>query len=279
MYTCVLLCMLIYIIYVSYGADKHKRTMRISGIILLLLPAAINALSLPKPLVGIIFDMDGTLTQPCIDFSDMRRRIYELASEDAGVPVTQGDVVTMVETFSPLYQKKAEEVFNDIQAKALRDMKLMPGMLELCNYLDDNNIRRAVLTRNVESSVQHLQQHFMATMPLFDPQVARDTLDENGQILLPKPYPDGIQYICRRWQCSPSQTIMIGDSELDDIVAGYRAGCGATIHLATSHDNDSGNSDESLLDERRASVRIDSLATVRGLLEVALNGATSPLAR
>ena len=119
----------------------------------------------------------------------------------------------MVERFSPLYQKKAGDVFDDIQAKALRDMKLMPGILELCNYLDNNNIRRAVLTRNVESSVQHLQQNFMATMPPFYPQVARDTLDERGEVLLPKPNPDGIQYICRRWQCSPSQIIMIGDSD------------------------------------------------------------------
>ena len=86
-------------------------------------------------------------------------------------------------------------------------------------------------------------------------------------------------FFVRRLQCSPSQIIMIGDSDQDDVVAGNRAGCGATIHLTADHDNDSGNADESHLDERRASVRIDSLVTLRGLLEVALTDSTSPIAR
>jgi phosphoglycolate phosphatase-like HAD superfamily hydrolase len=262
---------------------------------------AFRASLLPKPLVGVIFDMDGTLIQPCIDFPDMRRRIYEVASEDAGIPVTQGDVVTMVDTFSPPSREKAMAIFADIEAKALRDMKLMPGMLELCQYLDDNNIRRAVLTRNVETSVQYMEQHFMKGMPPFQPQVARDTVGsvsttttlrmedginsvglnqqkqeqqqrqqhKSSSILRPKPHPDGILYICQQWQCLPSQTIMVGDSDLDDIVAGNRAGCGATIHLVRTgmkEDNDSGNADESAAHEQTPTVRIDSLQKIQALL-------------
>lgn len=276
------------------------------GLFLLLLGTACTrafpASLLPKPLVGIIFDMDGTLIQPCIDFPDMRRRIYEVASEEAGIPVTQGDVVTMVDTFSPPYREKAMAIFADIEAKALRDMKLMPGMLELCQYLDDNNIRRAVLTRNVETSIQYMEQHFMSGMPPFHPQVARNTLgsvattttvtmkddiqsaplkqqlrqqnqNQKQSLLRPKPHPDGILYICQQWQCLPSQTIMVGDSDLDDIVAGNRAGCGATIHLVRTgrkEDNDSGNADESAAHERTPTLRIDCLHKIQALLVEAL---------
>lgn len=231
------------------------------------------AFTLPKQLVGIIFDMDGTLIRPCIDFEDMRRRIYEVATEDFGYTLNEGDVVTMKEQFSPEGQARAMDIFNDIEAKALRDMKVMPGMLELCQHLDKKSIRRAVLTRNVETSVDYLYEAFMEPIgvPRFDPQVARDTLDENNEVLLAKPCPNGIQYICREWKCDPSQVIMIGDSDQDDIVAGNRAGCGATIHLQTGADNDSGNSNESVLEEREPSVVIKELTQLLNLLVEAHN--------
>lgn len=248
-------------------------TMMMCRLLLLVLLPAATALTLPQPLVGVIFDMDGTLIRPCIDFSDMRRRIYEVASEDAGYLVNEGDVVTMVDKFSPLCMDKAQVIFADIEAKALRDMQVMPGMMELCRYLDDNHIKRAVLTRNVERSVDYLQETFMNDLAQFSPQVARDTLDEEGNTLLAKPCPDGIQYICRQWQCLPSQTIMVGDSDEDDVVAGNRAGCGATIHLTTGKDNDSGRNagEQSLTEERQATLTIDALETLQGLLEEALS--------
>ena len=234
----------------------------------LLLPTMTLGLAIPQPLlVGVIFDMDGTLVQPCIDFCDLRKRIYSVASEDAGRLITSGDVVTMVEDFSPSNRQRAQEIFHDIEAKALRDMKAMPGMLDLCRFLDDHNIKRAILTRNVASSIQYLQQNLMADDVPFYPQVARDTVDDHGNEILMKPNPDGISYICRVWNCLPSQTIMIGDSDQDDIVAGNRAGCGATIHLVTGKDNDSGNVHESSFDERKPTYRVDSLCKITDLLE------------
>jgi phosphoglycolate phosphatase-like HAD superfamily hydrolase len=235
----------------------------------LLLPTLVLTLSIipQSPLVGVIFDMDGTLIQPCIDFDSLRRRIYKIASEDAGRPIASGDVVTMVEDFSPSNRQRAQEVFRDIEAKALRDMKAMPGMLDICRYLDKHQIKRAILTRNVASSIQFMQQKLISDEVEFYPLVARDTLDEHGNLILMKPNPEGIHYICRIWKCLSSQTIMIGDSDQDDIVAGNRAGCGATIHLVTGRDNDSGNINESSFEERKATYRIDSLNKIIDLLE------------
>lgn len=239
-----------------------------------------DALSLPtqqtqqQPIIGIIFDMDGTLIEPCIDFASMRSRIYALASQDRGYPVTDGDVVTMVDTFTNQdLIDSAHAVFRDIEARALRDMKLMPDMLDICRYLDDRGIRRAVLTRNVMTSVDYLYDTYMMDVPRFQPQVARDTICDGKHqkgVLLAKPQPDGIQYICRQWQCHPSQVIMVGDSDKDDVVAGNRAGCAATVLLRTTTtgcDNDSGNGNESDKDERQPTVVVDSLSTLQRLLE------------
>jgi phosphoglycolate phosphatase-like HAD superfamily hydrolase len=247
---------------------KNKKMWRKWVCLQMLLPTMVLALSVPKaPLVGVILDMDGTLIQPCIDFVDLRKRIYEVASEDAGMLITSGDVVTMVNDFSPSNRQRAHEIFHDIEVKALRDMKAMPGMLDLCRYLDDHNIKRAILTRNVASSIQYLHQNLMVDEVPFYPQVARDSVDEHGNEIRMKPNSDGINYICRVWNCLPSQTIMIGDSDQDDVVAGNRAGCGATIHLVTGKDNDSGNVHESSLDDRKPTFRVDSLGKIIDLLD------------
>jgi len=218
---------------------------------------------------GVIFDMDGTLIQPCIDFAEMRRRIYDVASEDLGRPVLQGDVIKLFPSLSPSGQAKANEIFAEIEAKAKKDMKIMPGMFELCDFLDENRINRALLTRNVVDSVDYMYDNFMKTkgMRKFDPQVARDSLDERGNIIIAKPQPDAIHYICRQWNCSPSQVIMVGDSDKDDIVAGNRAGCGATVHLKTGIDNDSGNGGESDTFERKPTLEISTLSELQLILE------------
>ena len=44
--------------------------------------AGSNPLPSPDDLVGIVFDMDGTITKHCIDFAELRRRTYEIAEED-----------------------------------------------------------------------------------------------------------------------------------------------------------------------------------------------------
>mmetsp|Transcript_41056 Transcript_41056/g.46646 ORF Transcript_41056/g.46646 Transcript_41056/m.46646 type:complete len:280 (+) Transcript_41056:34-873(+) len=219
---------------------------------------------------GIIFDMDGTLIQSCIDFADMRKRIYKVASEDLGRSVSDGDVIKLAPKLSLDGQKKADAIFADIEAKALRDMKLMPGMIELCKFLDnETTIKRAILTRNVFSSIDYMYENYMKqhNVTRFNPQIARDSLDKDGNILTAKPQPDAIHYICREcWNCSPSEVIMVGDSYKDDVVAGNRAGCGATILLKPKFDNNSGNDNESTLNERIPTFIITELSDLQPLL-------------
>lgn len=49
-------------------------------------------------------------------------------------------------------------------AQALKDMQLMPGVPELCAFLDEKRIPRGLVTRNVKASVDVLHQQHLAPL-------------------------------------------------------------------------------------------------------------------
>mmetsp|Transcript_24037 Transcript_24037/g.31307 ORF Transcript_24037/g.31307 Transcript_24037/m.31307 type:complete len:165 (+) Transcript_24037:1-495(+) len=152
-------------------------------------------------------------------------------------------------------------------------MEFMDGLAELLKFLDTHHVPRAVLTRNVERSVNAMHEKLAERYDIqdpFHPAVARDTASPDPNTFIrAKPEPDGILYICQKWQCDPCQVIMVGDSDKDDIVAAYRAGCGASVLLMDSqkvHDNNSGNDDDSDVHERQPTIKLDSLTHLHDLL-------------
>ena len=241
----------------------------------------------PLPLnpKGVIFDMDGTLIQHSIDFAEMRRRIYEVADADPiGKDLERDCVLALAKKLSDEGQVKANEIFADIERRALEDMKLMSGGAELLSFLRENGLKRAVLTRNLEKNVEHMQQLYHNEMQqmeesLFHPVVARDTVvDPIGkEPLKSKPNPDGILYVCSIWECQPADIIMVGDSANDDMAAANRAGCGGAVLLTqpdgSSLDTDSGyevgDSEEEVL-ERTPSLCVESLVELKLYLQVLL---------
>lgn len=224
------------------------------------------ARNLPKSAPrGIIFDMDGTLVRPCIDFGEMRRRIYHVSSQDLQRTITQGCVLELASSLSPPAQQEATRIFEDIEEQAIRDMQFMDGMVELCQWLDAQGMRRAVLTRNVERSIDALHNKLHPVTP-FVPAVARNTkCPITAQSIPAKPRPDAIHFICQQWDCDPSQVIMVGDSSKDDVVAANRAGC-ASVLLCLGEDNCSGNDQESTLEEREPTLTVTSLRDLHEIL-------------
>ena len=232
----------------------------------------------PLPLTnieGVIFDMDGTITQHCIDFSDMRRRIYAIADDDFGGSDqhNRGCVLALAEKMSAPGQRRAQDVFADIEQKAIENMQFMDGLPDVCRYLDGKGIRRAVLTRNVRRSVDAMHDRLNSWEGVgpFYPAVARDSTVDGGPIP-PKPAPDAILHICSVWGCEPSEVIMVGDSAADDIVAGSRARCGGRVLLkegGVTRDNDIGGGvpmDEEEMLARRPTHTISSLTQLREIL-------------
>lgn len=230
-------------------------------------------------IAGVVFDMDGTLVKPCIDFADMRKRIYDIADSDSLLEgnTDRGDVLELYQMLSPSGKIRADEVFSDIERKAIIDMKLMDGAGELCKYLDSKKIRRAVLTRNVCAGIDAMHDILWeeASVTEFYPAVSRNTKGKDGKTLSSKPAPDGILHICNIWKCSPQQVIMVGDSSADDIAAASRANCAEKVLIRMDGkdlDNNSGDrgpiSDKDKV-ERQPSLVVSSLGQLLNELKIA----------
>ena len=247
---------------------------------------------LPLNLKGVIFDMDGTLIQHSIDFAEMRRRIYEVVDNDPiGKGLERTCVLALAKQLSPEGQDRANEIFADIELRAKEEMKLMPGGSEILSFLNDNNLKKAVLTRNKMHNVHHMQQLYLDVIgsidgPLFHPIVARDAVSDSidKEPLKQKPHPDGILHVCSVWNCHPSEVIMVGDSANDDMAAANRAGCGGAVLLTqsdgTSLDTDSGykvGNTEKEVTERTPSLCVESLDELRMYLQVLLKDKSSKL--
>mmetsp|Transcript_795 Transcript_795/g.1692 ORF Transcript_795/g.1692 Transcript_795/m.1692 type:complete len:275 (+) Transcript_795:103-927(+) len=169
----------------------------------------------PQKLRGVIFDMDGTLTEPYLDIAEMKRRCG----------ITSGDILDVIGSWSAEDQKQANKIIYEMECDARLNMTLMPGVADLCRFLDERGIPRGILTRNVMESVDHLHKEHVEAKP-FLPAVTRGFTPY-------KPHPAGLMHICDVWRVDPSEIVMVGDSAKDDVVVGNRAGS-ATILLDTT---------------------------------------------
>ena len=148
----------------------------------------------------------------------------------AGVPT--GDVLAALESF-PTEQRLAAEAAilaveeevcaSDISviarsraflrhacSQALPRMQLMPGVLQLCSFLDKRSIPRGLITRNSQRSLDFFHQRHFQNMSAFAPALSRAFRPY-------KPSPGGILHICREWSIHPSECLMVGDSPKDDV--------------------------------------------------------------
>ncbi|KAK6929691.1 Haloacid dehalogenase-like hydrolase [Dillenia turbinata] len=165
---------------------------------------------------GVVFDMDGTLTVPVINFQAMYRAVLGdeeyvalRSTNPSGI-----DILHHIENWSPEKQQKAYQIIADFEKDGLDRLQIMPGAMELCGYLDANKIRRGLITRNVKDAVDLFHQRYEIT---FCPALSREFRPY-------KPDPAPLLHICSTWGVQPNEVIMIGDSLKDDVACGKRAG-------------------------------------------------------
>lgn len=160
-----------------------------------------------RVLRGVVFDMDGTLTVPNLDFAAM----YHQCGVDPS-----DDILTVLRELPEAEAKAKYAIIEGMEAEAIRTMKLMPGAQEVTNWLRAHGIPTALVTRNTHRSAQALEEH----LPHFDIIIARDHHEE----IPPKPDPAAMLYIAQQWKVDPSSLVMVGDSPANDIVFGQAAG-------------------------------------------------------
>ena len=187
----------------------------------------------PK-LRGVIFDMDGTLTIPNLDFGEMYDR--------CGVDRSQ-DILTAIAAMDETAAARANAIIDDMEEEGRRTLQLMPGTLNLLQWLAYYQIPTALVTRNTDASTQRLLELLQDAdpdVPRFSPIISRDFQPET---IRPKPHPDALEYIANEWKMPLTQElVMVGDSPANDIVFGQTAGV-STALLWQKDGNGDGTSD------------------------------------
>ena len=161
---------------------------------------------------GVIFDLDGTLTEPLLDFEAIRRDVG-IAS---GLPILEA-----LESFDPEARARAEVILRRHEMDAIRAATLADGCMEVLAQLAARRVPVAILTRNVRDAVDDFLRRFQV-------RVAAVFTREDGP---PKPSPAGVLALCRGFDLPPRDVWMVGDYKYD-VLAGRDAGCRTALVLS-----------------------------------------------
>jgi HAD superfamily hydrolase (TIGR01509 family) len=166
------------------------------------------------PIRAVIFDLDGTITEPYFDFDAIRAEI--------GMDKNGGPVLEALEKMTPEERQRAEAILHFHEEKALAASTLNPGAWETLVSLRRRGIHIGVLTRNRKcNAVAIAEKHGLH----FDRVVGR----EDGPV---KPDAFGVRHLCQHFGVAPAETLLVGDYLYDVLCA--RA-AGATSVLLANH--------------------------------------------
>ena len=157
-----------------------------------------------------IFDLDGTLTIPQLDFASIR----------AEMGITDGPILEELEALAPSQAEAARKVLEAHEEKAAITSTLQPGARELLDELRRRNIPPAILTRNSRRSLDTvIKKHRL--------QVNETLSREEAPV---KPSPEPVLLLCDRLGTEPANTLVTGDY-IFDIESANRAGAISVLLL------------------------------------------------
>ena len=158
-----------------------------------------------------IFDMDGTLTRPALDFDRIR----------AEIGITCGTILEALESMSPDERARAMAIIEAHERIAARDSELQDDVRDVLEFLRRRDVRTAIATRNSRQSVKTvLAKHHI--------EVDHVHCREDGVV---KPSPQPILSVCKYLDVAPAASWVVGDY-LYDIQSGNSAGA-ITVLLST----------------------------------------------
>jgi HAD superfamily hydrolase (TIGR01549 family) len=164
---------------------------------------------------AVIFDLDGTITQPFFDFDAIR--------EEMGLDKNCGPILEAMQKMSPRQRKRAKKILHYHEQRAVIESKLNDGAKKTLESLRKAKIKIGILTRNKRRNALAIaQKHGLQ----FDAVVDRD----DGPV---KPDVFGVLRMCENFGIKPEDTLMVGDY-LFDLQCAKAAG--AIAVLLTNHD-------------------------------------------
>lgn len=158
---------------------------------------------MPHPLLAKrywIFDMDGTLTVAKHDFPAMRTEL--------GLDPNQ-TILESLAAMSPEQAAPFRARLHEMEFAIAKQSEPAQGAIELLNYLNSQGKIFGILTRNSAANTQvTLQAAGLAPFFPLEHIISRDDA-------APKPHPEGIYLLLKRWQGTKEQAVMVGDFHYD----------------------------------------------------------------
>jgi HAD superfamily hydrolase (TIGR01509 family) len=159
---------------------------------------------------AVIFDLDGTITQPYFDFDAIR--------EEMGLERDSGPVLESMEKMTPQQRQHAEEILHFHERRAVTESRLNAGAKRTLSALRKAGVHIGILTRNKRSNALAIaRKHNLK----FDAIVDR----EDGPV---KPDAFGVLRICEQFGVKPEETLLVGDY-LFDLLCARAAGAVAVL--------------------------------------------------
>lgn len=150
--------------------------------------------------------MDGTLTQPMLDFARIK----------AELGIGSRPILEAIAEMSPSERRAAEKIVERHEAEAARRSVLNPGCREVLRWLKRRRIATAVITRNSQPCAAIVLRRHRLSIGVV---ITR----EDGPY---KPSPAPLLAACRRLRVSPPEAWMVGDGQYD-VEAANAAGAAA----------------------------------------------------
>ncbi len=159
---------------------------------------------------AVIFDLDGTITQPFFNFDDIR--------EEIGLAKDSGPLLESMQKMTAQQRQDAEKILDYHEQKAVTESKLNPNAKQTLSALRSVGIRIGILTRNKrDNALAVSQKHELE----FDTVIGR----EDGPV---KPDAFGVLKICEQFGVKPQETMLVGDY-LYDLLCAKAAGAVAVL--------------------------------------------------
>ena len=155
-----------------------------------------------------IFDLDGTLTKDQHDFNLIRTKL--------GVP-TGHLILEYTESLPDHESKNLLNKLADLEKEIIKDTRIADGARELLEVLKSRSHCMGVLTRNTKENALATLKN--VGLKDFFP----DNLIVGREEEKPKPDPNGIFYLLKKWKTNRNDCAIVGDYSLD-LEAGRRAG-------------------------------------------------------
>ena len=165
---------------------------------------------------AIIFDLDGTLTEPMLDFSRIR--------EEIGLDANSGDILSEIKAMDSDQCRRAHTILERHEQYAAQHSQLNDGVPELLTELRRRRLPVGLLTRNTRKNTMLVARRHQL---FFDAVFDRD----DGPV---KPDSYGVLKLCKQFGALPAETLVVGDF-LHDLLSARSAGAIAVLLKTHPH--------------------------------------------